>query len=532
MKCEFCGQENAEESRFCEKCGAELKKPEGPDAGGTVQAAGAAVTKAADEAKKIISKIPKKALIIGAAAVVVLILIIILVCALQPAKYPSRKADISFLYYEDDEQTEVLVNGSALKTKIDGSVSSRQIAMDGASAMALGEDGTLYYVDTKEMTVVKEDVEGFILAATGKGALYIDVDGAIWLYNCKNEKAEKIVEDAEVEAAVIAPDGASAAYATVEENDDGEQETEAFLYLKGESSSIGKNIMPVAMSNSGKYVYALNNENELYVVPNGKEKEKLATDLSSGYIILNADHTQIGFATQDERIYISDKGGEKVKLLNSRSCSPVAPRNMAVFYSYNTITYDIKTFGGNVVSMSDAVYYVDNKFETEKISNIDGSVMITDDGKTVVYQKNQDLYRAAVSKPEDAVKLADDIVSFNMTSDGKRVYYINEDEELWCKSGNSDAVKIADDVYNIVITGKDVALFLVDYSETSRRGTLYSCKNGKDREKIADDIGSVISGVKTAYYTVKDGDSTTVYVSQGDTKFTQIAEDATLSYIG
>ena len=60
MKCEFCGQENAEESRFCEKCGAELKKPENPDAGGTVQAAGAAVTKAADEAKKIISKIPKK----------------------------------------------------------------------------------------------------------------------------------------------------------------------------------------------------------------------------------------------------------------------------------------------------------------------------------------------------------------------------------------------------------------------------------------------------------------------------------------
>lgn len=109
---------------------------------------------------------------------------------------------------------------------------------------------------------------------------------------------------------------------SVEENDDGEQETEAFLYLKGESSSIGKNIMPVAMSNSGKYVYALNNENELYVVPNGKEKEKLATDLSSGYIILNADHTQIGFATQDERIYISDKGGEKVKLLNSPSMFP------------------------------------------------------------------------------------------------------------------------------------------------------------------------------------------------------------------
>lgn len=528
MKCEFCGQENAEESRFCEKCGAELKKPEGPDAGGTVQAAGAAVTKAADEAKKIISKIPKKALIIGAAAVVVLILIIILVCALQPAKYPSRKADISFLYYEDDEQTEVLVNGSALKTKIDGSVSSRQIAMDGTSAMALGEDGTLYYVDTKEMTVVKEDVEGFILAATGKGALYIDVDGAIWLYNCKNEKAEKIVEDAEVEAAVIAPDGASAAYATVEENDDGEQETEAFLYLKGESSSIGKNIMPVAMSNSGKYVYALNNENELYVVPNGKEKEKLATDLSSGYIILNADHTQIGFATQDERIYISDKGGEKVKLLNSPSCSPVAPTNTAVFYSYNTITYDIKTFGGNVVSMSDAVYFVDDKFETEKISNIDGSVMITDDGKTVVYQKNQDLYRAEVSKPEDAVKLADDIVSFNMTSDGKKVYYINEDEELWCKNGSSDSVKIADDVYNIVITSKDVALFLGDYNSSSG-GTLYSCKNGKSKDKIAEDVTSVRTGAKTAYYTVKDGDTTTIFVSKGDAKFSQIAEDASLS---
>mgnify|MGYP005760282125 CR=1 FL=1 len=530
MKCEFCGQENAEESRFCEKCGAELKKPENPDAGGTVQAAGAAVTKAADEAKKIISKIPKKALIIGAAAVLLLIIIIILVCALQPAKYPTRKADINFLYYEEEGQTEVLINGSALKTKIDGSVDNRQIAMDGASAMALGDDGTLYYINTKEMTVVKEDVEGFILAATGKGALYSDEDGALWLYNCKNEKAEKIVEDAEVEAVVIAPDGASAAYATAEENDDGEEVIEAFLYLKGESSSIGKNIMPKAMSNGGKYIYALNNEDELYVIPKGKEKEKLATDVSSGYILLNAEHTQIGFATQDDRIYISDKGGEKVKLLNSSACFPVSPKNTAAFYDYfsNTITYDVKTFGGNVVTMSDAVYYVDGKFETEKISNIDGSVMITDDGKTVVYKKNGDLYRTAVSKPEDAVKLADDIVSFNMTSDGKKVYYINEDEELWCKNGSSDSVKIADDVYNIVITGKDIALFLVDYNSSSG-GTLYSCKNGKDKDKIAEDVTNVISGAKTAYYTVKDGDTSTIFVSKGDAKFSQIAEDASLS---
>lgn len=530
MKCEFCGQENAEESRFCEKCGAELKKPENPDAGGTVQAAGAAVTKAADEAKKIISKIPKKALIIGAAAVVVLILIIILVCALQPAKYPTKKADINFLYYEEDEQTEVLINGSALKTKIDGSVSNKQIAIDGTAAMVLGEDGTLYYISTKEMTVVKEDIDGFRLASSGKGALYSDEDGALWLYNCKNEKAEKILEDdADVDLAVIAPDGASAAYATVEEKDDGEEVIEAFLYLKGESSSIGKNIIPTAMSNGGKYVYAVNDESELYVVPKGKDKEKISADIGSS-VLLNADHTQIAFSTTDDsRTYVSVKGGEKIKLASGSTCYPVVPRNIGFFYSDGVITFNIKSFADNVFSTGDAVYKLNSKFEIEKISNTDGSGMISSDGKTVVYLKSNDLYRAKVSKPEDAEKLASDVDYCVMTSDGKKVYYINEDEELWCKNGSSDAVKIADDASDLVITSKDIALFLVDKSTSSGTGTLYSCKNGKSKDKIAEDATYVRTGAKTAYYTIKDGDTSTIFVSKGDAKFSELAEDALLS---
>ena len=90
--------------------------------------------------------------------------------------------------------------------------------------------------------------------------------------------------------------------------------------------------------------------------------------------------------------------------------------------------------------------------------------------------------------------------------------------------------KIAQDVYNLRITHDDYALFLTDYSYASS-GTLYESHNGKEKERIAEDVTTLSTTATSASYHVEDGSAYDIYCAVKKAKFNVVVKDVSKYYI-
>jgi hypothetical protein len=151
----------------------------------------------------------------------------------------------------------------------------------------------------------------------------------------------------------------------------------------------------------------------------------------------------------------------------------------------------VKSFANTLYRSGDEVIRIDNKFEASSVAKKINSIKtryLASDGRTLLYMKNDDLYKVdALNKNATAVKLVDgNVLNFVAVNKGSAVYFLNEDKELYYQKGKGKPTHIADDVTSSIsssglgaIVGfKDKILYYVSDSEvcstTGKKGKLVS----------------------------------------------------------
>lgn len=544
MICPKCGKENADDSKFCEHCGAPLEavveevKEEVKAAAEEVkeevrEEAKEVQTEVKAEVEKKAANIPTpkapkdpngkkgldpKVLIAAIGAVAVIALIVILINVFSGGSGSGYKAAYEAIPDPDNECTHI-VNAGKVIAKVGEDADVTTISADGSIALLTegdDDDVTVSVIKNGKITKVAENIEPVAFSDTGASFVFLNEDEELMLYTVSSGKSEKIAGEIQSTRVAISPDGKSVLYTQYDEED---EVTALYLYASGKSTKIAKDgIYPVTLSNGAKKIYAYDSEGESLVLYNAKGEKvgKIGGSASKNFVV-NQDHTDIIF-TDGEKTYISVDGGEKVKLASVNMLYPVLPKSttMITTRSYGTVyTYGISNFKNIIVRGGGSLYYLNSKYETEnKIS--DASSAMTADGSTVYYYKNENLYSKNIKKADaEQVKIASKLASnFVISSDGKTVYYINEDDELHSYKGTKDT-KLADDVDYVYISGKNNVFFESD------GGVFYV--SGSSKKAVATEaLGMAVDATGSVYVFKGDEDAYDILYSNGGTKFDDV----------
>lgn len=569
MICSKCNHENPDGAAFCQNCGAALtgtepapeaaaeEKPAEPgsepvqtespetDSAGAPAAAAEAGTEERATGKK-----DKKVVtgIVLVACLVVLCLIVGVAVLIGTAvsgnkKYTEREAYIYGEYLSADDKT-VFSYNAKLVDAVEGKASIVLRSSDGACAIAVlenseGDPSALYCITKKGAAKMTDDVSGYsscAISADGKYATYVDRDNTMYRYQVKSGKSEKIADGILSYGMVLSPNGKIVLYCTETnaEPSDGDGDgtgsagTEMALHYwkNGKTGKLGKNLIPISVSNNGKYIYAVNLDMDVYSMSlKGDDRSKIDSGIDS--ILLNRDGTE-ALISADGKYYLSVKGKEKVKIGTVSAIGvPILPNdcNNTVYSQY----YPIKSFlNAPLIYRKDlnddwSLGYIEKdgkEYEIVKVAS-DVSNVTTPDGKVVYYMKDDTLCRIKLKENAKAEELTDEVVSYKLTDSGKYIYLLNEDDAL-CRLKGTKLLKVADDVESTsdyCLVG-DGVLFMVDYSSGSNEGCLYYSKNGKSKKLITEEASEISSnGINEfGWYRNSGGD---FFITENGKKYTQ-----------
>jgi len=490
----------------------------------------------------------KKLLPIAIAAVAILIALIVAISLVGSSGNSTVKDDISL--FEGTNKLIFSGNNNAMFT-ISGTLDSIQRSSDGSKAVLLttgqgNSGGKLWSITTSGSELIAEDVYGFLLSDSGNGVVYTTAFDAVndmamlYLHDMSSGRKTLISKEAAVFASMggisISPNGKSVGY--VSDYDPRNSVYTGYVRIDGkDAASLGDNTFAIAISDGGKYIYYLSRQpNDYYgslLVKSGKIDTKLVSEYSS-YIplMLNKDYSQIIFET-NERSYISRNGNDREKISGSYITDFILPRGSYIreCSTYvRTMVYNIKSFTNQVAVTGENLVYINKNLEINEINNSSESAsaaFISDNGKTLLYINNSGHLSAIdpTNLSAERREVARDVTGFAPTNNIKTIYYINDDNELWCKKGNSSPVKISDDVipeHLVLPYNSTKAFFLVDYSE-KRGGELYFSNNGGKRAKVSggNDIMAIWSTPASIFYISYDDE---IFRSKGSERFTFFTE--------
>ncbi len=541
MICYKCGENNLDDAKFCRSCGTNLIQQD------TQNDVISTSNKSNIDFKKIINN---KKFISGAAsavlAIVILIIAISVIGSMQKTElYITTENYISSAYSPDTEKTSVFFNDTVLSSSINGRARKVSSNVNENVAAFISDDNVLYITENDSIQKIADDVIDAVLSYDGNAMAYVNQDDVLYTIQLSNKKIEKVADDIVVADGfdnrwfTFSPDGNTLLYVT--EDDD-----EYAFYIKI-ASSITKleNFCGLYSTNDGKTIYGmcrdLKSESYTYNMPGVYDIStgtymKLANSCDS--YLLNSNLNELLFSV-DSKYYLSVNGEERIKIGNYTNLRPILPDNSSNTNSLYVSA--VKSFVGTLmVYCKDGTYgigYIDENYEMrEVIKNIGyyaNVVHLTEDYNTVYYIKNDNLYMATRELNFEPEKIISDMVYYQISTDGKKIYYVNSDNELFCHYKDDDSF-IAENVsnYSLAITNKGTIYFITDFSVNS--GTLYRCSDGKNKVRIADDIYSVSVHPKyVKYYTEMDpsNDYTMdIYVSTNEKDFIKIADDVKTAY--
>jgi hypothetical protein len=118
------------------------------------------------------------------------------------------------------------------------------------------------------------------------------------------------------------------------------------------------------------------------------------------------------------------------------------------------------------------------------------------------------------------------VESFVVSVDGRTIYFVNDDNELFFVEGEDNNTRIADDVgawRKTMMPDSNRVFFVGDFSSRTNSGTLFYSDNGGDRVRVpgGNDVTSVWSSANSVFYSNIDGD---IYRSNGDENFQRIVQ--------
>ncbi len=483
--------------------------------------------------KKNIS--PKMLYIAGGIVLFIIIAVIVLVNIPWPqaVTYIIPERDISYVYNETDDQTIIISNGERVKTIIEGKVILSAQSIDGETMALLSEDETLYVYGNGSLITASEYVQNFKLSAEGSAIAYINDEDELVLYTIGDKKSKTITDELvsmDTMCYYLSPDGNSVAYV-----EGGEEDFVLCVYSGGKRNEVEENAIPFGLSNKAELIYYYNMDNDsIYVLKDDESPIKLVNGISDSYSYssvqfrYNADHTQVLFCS-DSNWYISDNGQEKQK---------ISSKTITQFGNYTT--WGLTASEGQVVTTtpiidfkeqyfidsSNTLYYINGKLEALEVADNVESFKTTASSDMVYYLGEYgELYRGE-GYGEEFEQIADDVDYFVITSDGKKCYYVDYDDTLRYLKKANKSEKIADDIHSLYMSHDDYALFLTDYSYTNG-GTLYSSYNGKEKERISDDVVKLYTTSTSTYYYCNsdEADAYDIYGTVKKIEFNLVAEE-------
>lgn len=385
----------------------------------------------------------------------------------KSSKKQGTVKDFVMAQYYDGTYYGFSKSGKVVKQSTGDALKDAGITNDGTLYVFLTEGEELWTFDGSQFTKIDEEVREFDLAPFGGGIAYVNYDDTLFLYNGKTQKVQEEISD----YCCISPDGKAVAY-TIKDEDD--NTSKAYLY-NGKVQELGKGITPRALSDGGKYVYLrreTDNGSAYYVQKGADSDSRQKLGDSFQYCIYNTSGTQVVYY-DGNKTYFCENGGER-QSISSNALSILLPG-----YSYISNSYAVSSLknqyyryngdnGANICLLT-------NKLELEtRMKNV-SSVSLQTDGKTLIYMKNENLYSADISKESpEAVKLLDSPVNFKVSTDGKMLFYVDEERVTHTMKIGSKAEKVSEDsIYDVAVCGSGF-LYVLDgdcFFTTGGKGT-------------------------------------------------------------
>lgn len=240
------------------------------------------------------------------------------------------------------------------------------------------------------------------------------------------------------------------------------------------------------------YGFLIKDEDDisLCAVKNG-EKIKLTSDVNSIYYETNIYGNQLMF-TSGGNTYVSMDYGEKQKVC-SDEIAYICGYDVEDFSSiFCRTVWDSGTY---------SLYYLNNDLEMQSVAKRVASYSVSLDGTTIAYQKeNGGLYKVTAAKPDEEEKIASEVNTFVLSSNGKTVYYTDKDNTLYISNGG-ECERLLDEVYSLRITSDNDVYVIIEYDQDSMGGVLYHI-TGDKYEKVtgASNVKSVSVVGDCVYY--------------------------------
>ena len=332
---------------------------------------------------------------------------------------------------------------------------SRTMSADGSRGLIYA-NGDIYYIEPgKELASVGSGMSFLNISSNGKTVLLLDQEqGYIELHSAgdpiiklmvKRYAAGGKIEDVDSGycfwTSAVSPSGSAFVY-TVETTDKG---LVTRLYVNGKIKDLPVVLKYItSVSDDGSLIYFLDEDFRSFnAYKDGKViKVHSATGVYSMYDVpryYNYDCTQVCFE-ESGGFYISDRGSEAEKICSfdpeTSSLQLVLPYNTQSYMKnidYYDIICGVRLFKGCYFTRyeknSMILLYLDDTFTMHTVAERVDQCGMASDGKTVVYLKNGDIYQTSYTKSGSETKtLAETSAKrFQMSADGKTIYYLLED---------------------------------------------------------------------------------------------------------
>ncbi len=547
MKCAFCGRKNKDNASTCRHCGAAIPKPPAmPDADAAgmpleLTAADDELTLSSDAAiakddpiesvaeEAHCKKLSKKtwAILIACAAAVVCVVILVLSLLLSNGvTLPVRNA-YTLLYA--DGAYDIVCRGEAVDYASANDIVEAACTLDCAEAVALTEEGELFYFRGDEARLVSIGVSDFAIASNGRYVVYRIDDGRLYRYDGKKDVGGTALSPESVEPDfVISPDGKSVLFVA---SADGA--LCVCVNTKVSELKSGTGLLPISVSRGGKYIYAYEPDlNSIYSFVNRKNRNLLSGDIY-GDIWLNANHTEIMFDTTSsggfKTAYIAIDGNERIELCRMETASlggTVAMRPVltaSTLYStalygagisvdeHRIFTCPYDTFDGRFFFGNGLVRFGLGETTVDVDGVVDVSFAIASDScKDLFYVDGSSLVHCKADQfPIGDVITQDCGTQLRISANGKVVWYTDADSTLYRMKLGREPVEVCGKVDSVFVMKNGAAVYLCG------DGAYYS-KNGKKSTSALSGIDMIFCGMYDMY--VHGADGWMLFTSKGQSK--------------
>lgn len=503
MFCNQCGKQIPDEAMFCPACGAKTDS----------------LVKEAGGAKKEPKKkkgFPFKIVVPAAGVAVIAVVLVVVILALGGRGVTAIRYNAeNRIFYQSASNCFYNLQGETyefedyldiVRSNMDGSIYVCTQYNDSGDGYMCYD---LYYIDKElDPVLVEEDVH-FVcqISSNGDYIAYMkdvkdDMAGDLYLYSVKDKKRTMIDTDVYPYTYCLSPSGTAVAYIK-----DYESENDNELWLGGikiDCQKVDKDgCQPIGVKDNGKELYYVTDNYKLYLY-NGKDSEKISSDVSYHSFYLNSDNSEILFVKDGKTYFYTSKMEEPAKVCSGACGWVVTPADVAYTWgtNYESTIYGLDTLKGCVMDTDSGLYWL-NESGTDTVKIADSYVyeyQISEDGKSFAYIQNGEVYKISRLNEEMEAKLVHDsdtdYVDYFVASGDLSKIYVVCDDELYYVKNSKKMERITNDLSSTYDVVYNDAMGKVCFLENDT--LCYAGTTAKSKEKVIEDayeIRRIINGV-------------------------------------